>query len=125
MHAEIFKFQEYAGSGRALVGALRFFDNTLTLLEHIASISYKVVKLSDGTVVTGIVPLNAMKSAPVPWRRDSYGYTFLWNAPGWLWPTAGERYRIIVTWITVPTYTPAPSAPFIKVWEVTTLDPDT
>lgn len=124
MYTETFKFKEYAGSGKLLRAALRQFDDTMLVNADIDSMEYKVVKLSDLTFVTGVVPSDAMKAAPVEWHRDENGYTFGWAAPGSLWPDAGEKYRIIVTFNTAPTYTPAPSASFVKVWQVETVDPE-
>jgi len=121
MYAEPFLFEEYAGSGRGLIAAPIFLDNLLALRADIDAISFKVIKLSDSSEVTGSVPLSAMKVAAVPWDRDDVGYSFLWNAPGTLWPDPNEKYRIIVIF----TVTVALGGySFIKTWEVSTKDPE-
>lgn len=122
MKAEVFKFEEFAGSGKGLLAAPILVDNELAVLDDIDSISYRVIKLSDGSEVSGSIDLSAMKSTPQPWNRDSVGYTFLWNAPGTLWPDPNEKYRIIVTFNTVPALG---GFSFIKIWQVSTVDPDT
>lgn len=124
MYTEAFKFKEYAGSGKLLRAALRQFDEDQLVAADIADIVYKVVKLSDLSSVQGSVPLESMKATPEPWHRDENGYTFGWAAPGELWPDPGEKYRIIVTFTMAPTYTPAPDAMFMKVWQVETVDPE-
>jgi hypothetical protein len=121
MEAEIFSFEEFNGSGKSLLAAPYLVGNTLLTAADVEAITYKIKKMSDSSEVTGSVPLDAMLAVPAEWNRDEIGYTFQWDAPGTLWPDAGEVYRIIITFTLIAALG---GGSFKKVWEVTTVDPE-
>lgn len=123
--AEPFFFDEYAGSSRDLICAPKRTQKLLYLAPDIAAITYLVNHFPQGGAPQepgqmGNVPLSAMLATPVEWHRDKLGYSFIWTAPGTLWPTPGQQYRLILTFTTSVALG---GKPFIKTWHVTTFDP--
>lgn len=101
--AEILKFDQWISSARGLISKVVLPSNVLGLREHFASGSYSVTKLgSADPPATGPLDIaTVMFVAPQTWSRDPQGMTFLWQAPGTLWPTVGN-YRIVITLVTTP-----------------------
>lgn len=124
MAAEIFRINTWVGSSVDLVAAVRL-ANVLLFNSDISSIDYEVLDITPDTpdpLSLGSIALSAMLATPVAWGRDSVGYTFIYTIPGTHFPTAGHAYRVIVTFRTSAALG---SKPFILVWEVTTLNPET
>ncbi len=120
--SDVFRFKEYAGSGRGLQARPILPGNRIAFLVDIDTITYAVYNTTDrGPAVTGtLVPADVMLAAVATWARDTKGYSFLWPAPGSLWPLAGKVYRVVVTFHLVNV---DEGDAFIEAWEVTTTDP--
>lgn len=124
MSEDIYRFDEWAGSGRGLEARPIMPNDIVALLSHIQSITYEVNDiLIPGTIVSGSLdPDDVMFEEAQAWDKDDEGYTFLWNAPGTLWPTAGKKYRIVVAFVQTALQG---GNTFLRVWEVTTKNPKT
>jgi hypothetical protein len=122
MSAEIFKFEEFAGSGRGLMARPILLQDVVATVENIESIDWEVHDTTTGNPPqTGsLVVSEVMSAAPVPWALDKVGRTFLWPAPGSLWAVACHKYRIIVKFTTIEEIG---GGTFLEVWEVTPKDP--
>ncbi len=110
------EFKVLAASARDLIAAPLNSGNVLALRGTITSISYETYAkgsnalLASGTLDKAVVMFTSAQS----WSLDTIGYTFLWNAPGTLWPLANKKYRIVVT------FTPTTGNPYVLVWEADT-----
>lgn len=122
MAADVTRFEEFAGSARGLIARLILPNNAIGYKVDVQSISYAVNDVAvPGTVVTGSLdPDDVCFATAQVWNKDSKGYTFLWDAPGSLWPTAGKYYRIAVTFTLTAAHN---SRSTILVWEVQTHNP--
>jgi hypothetical protein len=92
-------FTSRPGAARGLQARPILADSLTMYLADVASISYTVTNLTDGgSPVTGtLTPADVMfDTKQIPWTEDRIGYTFLWQAPGSLWPTASKQYHIDV-----------------------------
>lgn len=117
MSAEHLSITAWAGISEGLLSRPRLRDDTDATSENIASITYAShVKGVDNPHATGeLTVADVMHATPQrsdSWTSDTTGYTFAWQAPGSLWPTAGVEYRLIVT------FTPTDGEPFVEVWAV-------
>lgn len=122
MSGDIFRFTEFCGSGRGLIAGPILPNNQIAKKSDISVISYEVKNITDNTPsVTGSLDVDdVMFDTPQPWDYDKRGYTFLWRAPGTLWPLPKKSYRVKVTFTTVPALG---SISFFLVWQVDTIDP--
>lgn len=121
MAADIFRFDEFASSGRGLLAAVMLPQNRLAVAADVATISYEVKNITDGGAsVTGSVPLSTMYAAPQEWDRDDVGYTWAWAADGSLWPLANKIYGLVVTFTTVAGLGPIQ---FKIAFQINTKDP--
>ena len=120
--SDVYRFKEYAGSGRGLMARPVLPGNRIAFLADIESIDYAVYNTTDGgPAVTGsLVVADVMLAAVDTWARDGKGYSFLWPAPGSLWPLAGKVYRIVVSFHLKED---GAGDVFIETWEVTTTNP--
>jgi len=121
MSADIFRWDDFASSGRGLIAGPILPQGIMALREHIASITYKVKNLTTLAVVTDSIDLSYMYSSVQPWDRDPNGFTFLWPASGDLWPNANTDYSITIEFITTPLMG---NLKFKLVWRVSAKDPD-
>jgi len=121
MNAGAFEFDEYAGSARGLFARPVMPGNIIALREHIQAIKYEVF-LDGGSLGTPVdlVVADVMLTALAEWRLDKIGYSFVFEAPGTLWPLAAKRYRVVVTFTQTSL---AGGKNFILVWQVNTKDP--
>ncbi len=112
----IFEFCAFAGSGRGLRARVIQPSGDVALLADIDTITYESINISDGTDVDSgsLVVADVMLTEPAGWNIEEEGYTFLWQAPGTLWPDEGKVYRIIVTFTTID------AIAFKLAWEATT-----
>jgi hypothetical protein len=122
MSADIFAFEELAGSGRGLMAGIIMPNNVFALQSHIHLVSYEAKNITDNLPpLTGSLTVaDVMKTSAQPWSRDSVGYGFLWQAPGTLWLLPAKVYRIVVTFTQIPAIG---GLSFKLAWEVTTKDP--
>lgn len=117
------KFYEWAGSSRGLQSRPMLADNTPLYQSGVDSISYDVYNVTDnlGPVTGTLDPNEVMFAALQEWEKDDEGCSFIWQAPGTLWPLANKTYRIVVTFLTT---TDHGSVEIIHVWEVITRNPE-
>lgn len=121
MSGEVFKMTELAGSGRAMLARPYGPDNAMAVPADIDTIAYAAHVKGNATPFTSgsLTVADVLLDTPVAWDVDDTGYTFIWPAPGTLWPTAGTTYRIIVT------FTPSNGDPaYLLVWEVRAIAPE-
>lgn len=113
----VFTFCEMAGSSRGLQARIVLADDSAALRDDITAIGYAVYNVTDETgPVTGVLdPVDVMLTALAEWDVDDVGYSFIWQAPGTLWPDADKQYRIAVTFLTSAEHG---AVDIIQVWEV-------
>lgn len=119
---DIHRFEVWKQSGRGLLARPVLPNNIVATRDMIDSISYAVYDLadvSDPTFTGNLVVADVMLTEPATWTIDTKGYTFLWGAPGSLWPNAGT-HRIIITFNVKPANG---GYIFIEVYEATAKDP--
>jgi hypothetical protein len=111
-------FTVFAGSGKGLTARPIGPDDVEATADNLASVTFESFDEVTGLLVaSGIIAIAAVMLADyVPWSKDLIGYSFRWPAPGTLWPAAGGRYRVQVTFtpsdLTVP--------PYLLAWQANT-----
>lgn len=124
--SEVFSFERFAGSGKGLRARPILGDGEAATPENIYSISYRVRNVTDG-LTSGSTDLDVdevLFATARAWTKYRNGYTFLFNAPGTLWPDPNKVYRILVTFVPKDANGDADTQrAFTEVWEVTTTDP--
>lgn len=122
MSAEVFKFEEWAGSSRGLMARPVLPSDVIMVQANVAAIGYQVYNITDGGApLTGTLDvLTVMKTSPQTWNRDGKGFTFLHEGDGSWWSLPGKVYRVVISFVTTPILG---SKTLIEVWEVTTKDP--
>lgn len=122
MSATIVRSEEWIGASKGLMGKIKLPSNLIALRADIATVTYSVKLMgSANPPVTGnLDPAIVMLVATAPWNRDPEGHSFLWEAPGSLWPDPGT-YRVTVTFTTTVLLG---SKPIIELWEIEAKDPD-
>lgn len=103
------------GSGRGLRARPELADGGIMSLADVVSIAYSVTELPSGSPATGsLTPSDVMfDSEQTPWDQGG-GYTFQWQAPGSLWPTASKQYFVDVA------FTCSDGLVYKHAWQVTT-----
>lgn len=126
--SEVYTFEEYAGSSRGLLARATLPTDVLATSANINSITYRVKDMTAGgawSAPAALVVADVMFATPQTWSRQTgkgTGYTFRWAAPGSLWPVAGHKYRIEITFVPEDGNGNAlPALAFIEVWEATAL----
>jgi hypothetical protein len=119
MAASEFKFEEWAGSARGLCARPIRGQKTPIVAADVQSVRYESWDVDAKTLVASgpLTVADVMLAALAPWSYDDVGYTFLWEAPGTLWPVAGKSYRVIVYYTLTPLFN---NNTFIRVWRVKT-----
>jgi hypothetical protein len=123
--AEIFRWVDFANNARPLVSRpiLPWTFNSPAFKQHIHSISLSVYVggVLQGSPITLDVD-KVMFEDRQEWGKDRNGYTFLYPAPGSLWPDPDKTYRVVITFVPKDDDGgPLATHTFIEIWEVTTI----
>lgn len=118
---DIFRFEVFANSARGLIARPVMPNNVVAVKSNIASINYTVKDMVTGNLVTGALDPNlVMFDTAQTWKYDKLGFTFLWVAPGSLWPLADRDYAISVVFVQQMLLG---GNSFIEAWRAATKDP--
>lgn len=128
MSAEILQFSVAILSSRGLLARAILPNNAVAVKADIDSIQFSVKKRgSSAPAETGTLNVaEMMLDAPAPWSKDKKGYTFLWPAPGTLWPDEAQ-YRITITLVIktpYPAYPAIAGKAFTFTYQANTFDPE-
>jgi len=128
MSADVFEFNQFAGSGRGLQARAYLPNNLPILRSYVQSISYEVYNRTDAVSVgNGSLDISlSMFDTPQAWRKDNKGFYILWTVPGILWPLPDKQYRSVLTVNLINPFAVYPAfagKSFKLVWQANTKDP--